>query len=201
MMERNFLISALFFLLPLSLQAQGDQYLAKFNAQVIEKQVLISWTTSEGFTCEDMTVVGGTDSTKPEVIHVYPGLCGEEDKEVAYSYLWENPPLNQTIYLQMDLGTFGYSSWISVKVQSISNGESMVIPNPVTDISDIIFQLNNANTADMKIYSDDGREVLVIEDLRSGDAAIDHSALEHGSYHYILTAGSVVMRGRFVVVK
>ena len=91
--------------LSISVNAQIDQYLTEYSIQEERGDVLISWTTSAGFTCEDISITSGVDSNSLATVYTYPGICGSEYTIEKYTYLFRDVIYNQANYFQIDLAS------------------------------------------------------------------------------------------------
>ena len=96
--------------------AQIDQYLTAYTVEEEKGAILISWTTSAGFTCEDIQVQFGIDSNKLETVYTYPGICGSENKAENYTYLFRDVKYNQPNYFKIDLGSYGVSDLLEITI-------------------------------------------------------------------------------------
>lgn len=102
--------------------------LLRFSAKVVDEQLLLSWRTAGGFTCQDMQVQAATDTSDFEVVAIYPGICGDVEPK-SYSLVVQNLPLNQTLRIRLDLGNGGYSDTLKIRIRS-ANESISILPNP-----------------------------------------------------------------------
>lgn len=178
---------------------QGDQYLTRFSVDQTGGKVLIQFTTVNGFSCEDIRILAGTDSNALEEIYLYPGICGSEDKEVYYSYLWGEPIYNQKIYIRIDLGLFGETVAHEILVNRILENQSQVVPNPIISDSRLIFDLEQGESCDVFIYDSRGQIIHELKDEKAGDIVLQQIDFKGGVYFYVIRKDDQILKGRFVV--
>ncbi|MFT5513463.1 MAG: hypothetical protein ACI8SE_001871, partial [Bacteroidia bacterium] len=150
-------VSILLLLIGSMSHAQIDQYLTKYSISEERGAVLISWTTSAGFTCEDIQVQFGTDSADLIPVYTYPGICGSENKEEHYTYMFRDVVHNQPNYIRIDLGSYGTSPILDITIISVDGLNPKVYPNPATELSTLIFSNPNQEEAVIHVYSTNGQ--------------------------------------------
>ncbi len=178
---------------------QGDQYLTRFSLDKTGGKVLIQFTTVNGFSCEDIRILAGTDTNALEEIHLYPGICGSEDKEVYYSYLWDEPIYNQKIFIRIDLGLFGETVAHEILVNRILENQSQVVPNPVIGDSRLIFDLGQGESCDVIIYGSKGQIIHQYIGIKSNELVVKQTDFKSGVYFYVITTERHSLKGRFIV--
>ena len=112
-------------------------YIKKLNATALDGKLFITWTTHAGFSCQDIHIELSTDSISFIRKGTYFGLCGDTS-EKDYSFLVEDPFLNTTNYIRLELGNFGYSYVISEDVIYVENSV-LILPHPVNEHSEMVF--------------------------------------------------------------
>ncbi len=194
---RNWVFS-LFLLITVSSHAQIDQYLTEYTVTEEKGLVLITWTTSAGFTCEDIKINFGIDSNAQSVVYTYPGICGAENKEERYTYLFRDVVYNQPNYFQIDLGSFGLSPILSITVISVDGLNPKVYPNPATNNSTLIFPNANQDEASIKVYSVNRTSFTEVK-TRNDRIVISELGLEtSGLYFFTIEIKGIRSRGKFL---
>lgn len=107
-----------------------------FKAQRTEENVYLSWTITEGNTCNGIQVQRSVDSINFETIHDIQGVCGSTSKKVLYDFTDTMPEIGSKNYYRLILGTTGVSEIISIQLDDIDSDELKIFPNPsVNNIS------------------------------------------------------------------
>jgi len=198
-MWRYWIFTFLFFICGLS-QVRGSQYLENFDLDIDGNSLLISWTTTEGFSCEDLTIQYSTDSLVWEEIYRYPGICGSESKAEDYDYLFKNPATNRVIYFKIGLGRFGESEILSTIIRDYSKSALQFVPHPLNIKSVLYIQNNHKSEVVLEVYSLTGE---LKHELKLGRVDrihfSDYVSLESGVYIIISRMNGVPTRQLFVV--
>lgn len=194
---------ALFFLayfaLSISVNAQIDQYLTDYQVSNENGAVLITWTTSAGFTCEDIKIQSSTDSNQLETIYTYPGICGSEQKAEKYTYLFREVVYNQPNYFKIDLGSYGVSDILSINIIEVDGLNPKVYPNPATHLSTLIFSNANKEEAIINVYNGSGEICVPPLSTREDSVKIESLNLDSpGLYFYTIEIKGILRRGKFL---
>ncbi|MFT5725062.1 MAG: hypothetical protein ACI9JN_002185 [Bacteroidia bacterium] len=178
---------------------QIDLYLSNYNVSEEQGSVLVTWTTSAGFTCEDIIIGSGTDSNVLSTVYTYPGICGSEQKEEMYTFLFRDVEYNKPNYFQIDLGKFGTSPVLEITVISVERLNPKVYPNPATSLSTLIFSNPNQETATVNVYKANGQPIN--QSLIAIGNTIQLSELDipnSGVYFYTIEIKGILLRGKFL---
>lgn len=196
-MRRWFAI--VFFCLHLAAFGQIDQYLSNYNVSEAKGNVLITWTTSAGFTCEDIQIFFGTDSNQLTSVYTYPGICGSENKEEHYTYLFRDVAYNQPNYFQIDLGSFGKSDILAITVIAVGGLNPIIYPNPATPESTLLFNNDDQEQASIRVFNASGAEVGQHIVTRKNQVRLSKFLLKSpGLYFYTIEIKGVLLRGKFL---
>ena len=191
-------VFSLFLLMAVSANAQIDQYLLDYAVREDKGAILITWTTSAGFTCEDIKINFGIDSNGQTAIYTYPGICGAESTEEHYTYLFRDVVYNQPNYFQIDLGSFGVSPILAITLISVDGLNPKVYPNPATNNSTLIYANPNQEEATIHVYTANGTSSIEII-TRSDRIVISALGLEtHGLYFFTIEIKGIRSRGKFL---
>lgn len=132
-------------------QAQNEEVIESFSAEVYNESVLINFRINSGFTCNGIDVLHSTDSVNFSPVYTFEGICGSTTESIAYEYTHANPVKNSKNYYRLYLGGPGFSWVINVLVIDLTNS-SLVKPNPLISTSELIFE-NNAVTDHQLVIS------------------------------------------------
>ena len=170
-------------------------YIKNLRAIAADAEILVSWTTKAGFTCQDIVVELSIDSLNFVAKETYFGLCGDST-ERDYVLRVPDPFHNKKNFIRLDLGVYGYSYIISLNVIYVQS--SLIIPHP-------------ANTSSVLYFKNQTKEELVIEFYTQHGELInrftthqDYFALNHLSYkpeliyYAILGENKLLYRGKLL---
>jgi hypothetical protein len=188
----------IFSLFNVSAQNENHPFVKNFKAEAIEGRVFLSWTTKAGFTCQDIHIQLSGDSVDYfETKGTYFGICGDAT-EKDYSFILENPIYNSLNYLKLELGSYGYSYTISVRVIKAGNNV-LVVPHPVAANSILHFQNPLHERVQLDFYDRTGQLILTVESI-DNKIAIGELSLPIGIvFYYLRGSGTLNKRGRLVI--
>lgn len=179
---------------------QGENFLDKFQATIVQDKVLLSWTVKTGNSCNGIRILHTLDSASFNEIGTIEGICGSTSAPTNYSFTHVYPIANAKNYYKLDFGGEGFSQTITVQYFDYSENGYVLLPNPIQSDSKLYFNNeNNANTA-LTIYAMDG-SIVHAEKSTLNYFNISKSYLEIGSYLFTLkTEGkSSEISGKFMV--
>ena len=179
---------------------QGENFLDKFQAGIVQDKVLLSWTVKTGNSCNGIRILHTLDSASFNEIGTIEGICGSTAAPTNYSFTHLNPTANAKNYYKLDFGGEGFSQTIAVQYFDFSENGYVLLPNPIQSDSKLYFNNeNNANTA-LTIYAMNG-SIVHTEKSTLNYFSISKSYLEIGSYLFTLkTEGkSSEISGKFMV--
>ncbi|NNJ55663.1 MAG: hypothetical protein HKP14_06005 [Bacteroidia bacterium] len=169
-------------------------YVKKLNATAVDGKLFITWTTHAGFSCQDIHIELSTDSINFTRKGTYFGLCGDT-AEKDYSYLIEDPFLNTTNYIRLELGNFGYSYVISEDVIYVEN-DVIIVPHPVTNESNMIFSNPLREEISASFYNRNGKLIYQIS-TKEDRISLAEIPKKHGIIvYYLVGEGNLIFRGR-----
>ncbi len=191
------------FLLTAGLQGlsqQADQYLNSFFAVQQDNNVFIRWTISAGNTCDGTRIERSDNGESFEKIGEIPGVCGSPDQSVTYDYTDTAASYNKVLYYRLEMGILGYSSPFSVEVIRLNEEGYSVNPNPVVNISTLIFDNPDNESHEIQILNIKGETVLN-EVTTSDRVKIERNLLSAGAYIFkILKGNQLKARGKLIVL-
>ena len=138
---------------------QGESFLDKFQASILQDKVLLSWTVKSGNSCNGIRVLHTLDSASFNEIGTIEGICGSISAPTNYSFTHLDPIANAKNYYKLDFGGEGFSQTIAVQYFDFSENGYVLLPNPIQSDSKLYFNNeSNAITA-LTIYADNGTVV------------------------------------------
>jgi hypothetical protein len=179
---------------------QGENFLDKFQAGIVQDKVLLSWTVKTGNSCNGIRILHTLDSTSFNEIGTIEGVCGSTSAPTNYSFTHLHPIANAKNYYKLDFGGEGFSQIIAVNYFDFSENGFVLLPNPIQTDSKLYFNNeNNANSV-LTLYSTNG-SVVHAEKSTLNYFGISGYSLEIGTYLFTLkTEGkSSEISGKFMV--
>ena len=179
---------------------QGENFLDKFQAGIVQDKVLLSWTVKTGNSCNGIRILHTLDSASFIEIGTIEGICGSTSAPTNYSFTHLNPTANAKNYYKLDFGGEGFSQTIAVQYFDFSENGYVLLPNPIQSDSKLYFNNeNNANTA-LTIYGTNG-SIVHTEKSTLNYFSISKSYLEIGNYLFVLKieGKSSEISGKFMV--
>ena len=170
-------------------------YVKHLQATVTGDQLLVSWTTKAGFSCQDIAVELSTDSVNFVTKAIYFGICGDfEEKD--YTLLVDSPFYNRINYIRLDLGTFGYSYVIKKEVIKVETAQA--IPHPLTEVSRLYFANPLRAEARVEIVSIEG-ELLYEIQTEANQVNLQTMQGEQMVFYRIYLDGTLRYRGKLLL--
>jgi hypothetical protein len=194
------LIITLFLLLPqLAFPQSADPLLSKFFAIQQDDQVLLRWTIRAGNTCEDTYIERSADGISWERIGSIGGICGSPDQPVTYEFYDTLPLKNQVNHYRLELGLYGYSSPEQAEFIALPASGYLIMPNPMTDKSTLIFDNPQDEEFVFRLMDQHGREVIVVS-TTSDRVQIFRQGLRSGIYFITLEGPGTKLTGKLLVL-
>ena len=193
-----------FFLISGSLStiyAQNEHVVLNLSATEFNGKVLLTWSVTQGNTCNGISVLHTTDTTNYDQIGTIEGICGSTAETIAYQFTDENPSVNQTNYYKLSLGGIGFSYAVNLDVIDAGSQTYLVAPNPVSSESQLIFDNENQENVTITFFNEKGE--LIHEEMSSEQSiVIDREKFKQGVYFFVLKSdGSIEsFSGKFSVI-
>ena len=178
--------------------AQESEYLSNYSVGVKGDNMIVSWTTSADFRCEDLAVEHSLDSATFVSVYVYPGICGTEGKEANYFFVFKNVVFNKINYFRINLGIYGYSGVLNSTIVKNDKAQAVLAPNPANINSLIHFSNDHKDLAEVQLYNSMGQAIGVslITNGRSVRLS-DLSTLNSGLHYFSVRLNGTLLTGRF----
>ena len=171
--------------------------LITFEAQLINKDVLLQWTTSSEQSTSHFDIERSTDGNNFSVIGNV-NAAGNSSSTIKYSFPDDNPAAGTNFYrLKMvdKDGRYSYSKTVAVQVQSIKS--LRVYPNPASDALYIETSAANEN-AIIQIIDLAGKKVKEQKLVLTGNTQVDISNLPKSIYKILIKTGTQTEALKFV---
>lgn len=164
-----------------SVLAQNDTILSKFNANVVGDKVLLTWRIKAGNTCNGIDVYRSTDSLNYTLIGSVEGICGNVSFPTDYEYFDVSPVENSKNYYRLGLGGNGFSEVIPIWYFDFSESDHFLSPNPVMENATLRFKNDSGLEVELIIYDMKGQEYFR-EKTNTDNFVLESSKFEAGEY-------------------
>lgn len=168
-----------------------------FNANVVNKKVLLSWTVKAGDQCQGIFIQWSEDSLTFTDIGDIQGTCGDPFNDSDYDFLHTSPLVNTKNYYRLRFGTAPYSEVISVEVIDVNVNEYILRPNPVRTLSELI--ISNPGNEEIVLEVKDALGKTVFNQKSNTDRFfINALDLPSGNYYFVISSPRIAIRGKFI---
>jgi hypothetical protein len=150
----------------LTVRAQGA--VTNFKAEEINENVYLTWTIKQGFTCNGVEVLRSTDSVNFVKVGDIEGICGSTAEEIHYDFTDIFPEKNADNFYRLSLGGLGFSSIISIRVVDLPANKYLVVPNPLTENTQIFFENSAFAICSLTVYDPGGQPLY--QAMTTGEA-------------------------------
>ena len=157
-----------------------DQLLTSFNGQQIEDHIHLAFTVKGGVQCFGTEVQRGIDSIHFETIGVIPGICGNANFDVSYTFEDTLPVPNEFNYYRISFGQLGNSYTIKLKFTYYQD-DFVIVPNPGNGSLTILFSNFNHQPHTFSLINLNGT-ILKEAGTTGNEVFIDKSSLPSGIY-------------------
>ncbi len=168
-----------------SVLAQNDTILSKFNANVVGEKVLLSWRIKAGNTCNGIDVYRSTDSLNYTLIGSVEGICGNVSFPTDYEYFDVSPVENSKNYYRLGLGGNGFSRVISTWYFDLTKRDYILSPNPVLESSVLRFKNDAGLNVELLVFDLMGK-LKFRETTNSDNFILFSSMFDPGEYLFQL---------------
>jgi hypothetical protein len=177
LIEKLFLTSILFLILPILVWSQSHPLLQDFSGFQQGESVFLRWTFRSGSLCEGTRIERSQDGMIFTEIGEIPGICGSPEVAFTYTFTDSTPLSNASNIYRLELGNTGFTTNLQVEyiavgdegysLLSTGNEVELLIANPparngVAQVFDISGNL-------VSEFSFNNRRFLLTENIfRSG---------------------------------
>ena len=130
---------------------------------------MLDWVIKGGNTCNGILIKRAGSDKVFEIIGEIQGVCGDNSKDEAYSFIDENPLVNQENFYQLTLGFTGYSDIISIPFYQFNGYPYIKTNNNLRFDSQYIgSELSIYSKSGQLIYQNTINELLALPNSLSG---------------------------------
>jgi hypothetical protein len=163
--------------------------LKEFNAQRINKNVLLNWSSASELNNDYYTIEESQDGINFSEVTRVKGV-GNSTTTKAYSYQLINSSSNETYYRLSQTDFDGTRTYLDTKVVSgIMKDDFALVelfPNPANDLVNLIIYSEKMTRASFQVFDLQGKIVVAENDLRihegMNEVQLNTSALKKGLY-------------------
>ncbi len=194
------IFAILFVTITHNLTAQEQPVLDSYTVNQADGVVYLNWVLSSGFTCDGIRIYRSVDTNDFVRIGLIPGICGSPDFAVAFDFKDENPVLNTVNYYKLELGNYGFSELIPIRVFDPQMAY-LVVPQPAVNQTEIRFSNKFNELFNLVVFDHNGQKLL--EQQSTGTSVkVNVFNIQAGSYVFTLfnSDKSIVINGHLIVV-
>lgn len=180
--------------------AQNETVVLNFSATEFNGKVLLTWSVTQGNTCNGIKVLRGLDTLNYTQIGSIEGICGSTIESISYQFTDVNPVVNQTNYYRLSLGGIGFSYPVNVEVFDTGEEKYIVAPNPVYAESELIFDNENQEEVTLTFFNENGA-IILEKTTTEQSVKINRAEFEQGVYFFVLKSNGKLesFSGKFSV--
>lgn len=181
--------------------AQNEDVVLNLSATEFNAKVLLTWSVTQGNTCNGITVLHATDTNDYHQVGSIEGICGSTAETISYEFTDDSPSVNQTNYYKLSLGGIGFSYPVNLDVIDAGNQTYIVAPNPVSHESQLIFDNENQENVTITFFNERG-EIVHEESSSDQSISINRTKFTQGVYFFVLKSDGVIesFSGKFSVI-
>ena len=168
---------------------QKQEILENFKVFETNGQVLLNWQIVQGSTCFGIGILQSTNQLDFTEIGHIPGVCGASNDPLGYQFIDSNPIKNQFNYYRLNLGGYGYSEILAIKIIEEPRIDLQFFPNPVVSTSKLYFENKNDATHFLFIYNLAGSIVATLS-TNLDYYTISNDDFTSGIYFFLLKSSS-----------
>lgn len=152
----------------------------------VEGKVHVRATIKVGASCLGMNILRSEDSLNFSTIGQIAGICGSDSEAVKYSFIDESPLKNKTSFYKLQLGGYGETEVLSIRVIAVGESGALVIPNPAHEQANIYFKNPLREQTNILIINRLGAPVLT-QKTQEQVFQLDLKALDSGVYFFVIS--------------
>lgn len=163
--------------------AQSPRIGSFFLEKTLRNQVIVNWSMKAGSTCPSLQVERKVNG-QFKLVYTYPSVCGEEDREVFYSWIDEAAPNYSVVEYRIKLDESEFTFPESIDLDSDLRSNKIVLyPNPVNSGDKLFVKFRNQFLIfDFVIYNRFGQKVYEGKTNRTSGFEVSKQ-FEQGIYY------------------
>ena len=185
-MKRLQLILFALFVWPLNpVLAQNEQVVLDLSATEFNGKVLLTWSITQGNTCNGIQVLRSLDALNYVQIGSIEGICGSTAATIKYQFTDPNPVLNVTNHYRLSMGGIGFSYPVNTEVIDTGDDDYVLAPHPLVDESVLIFDNENQELITITFFTERGE---IVKELQTSEQSVSvhRSDFSIGVYIFVL---------------
>lgn len=184
----------------LSFVSFGQEVIEDFTAEHYKGNVLLTWSITQGNTCNGVEVLRSIDSVNFIQIGSIEGICGSTQEAISYSFTDNFPVANKRNYYRLSLGGAGFSKIIAIEIIAIEENSYLIRPNPVSSESELFFENNSVAQCTIRVLDASGKLHYAYE-TTGNKLVLNGNDFRSGLYfiHIAYSNGNPSVSGRFLV--
>ncbi|MDZ4667021.1 MAG: T9SS type A sorting domain-containing protein [bacterium] len=190
-MNKSIQLFVFLFLMVISITSNGQNHpiLDKFSVFEAGGRVYINCVISAGNTCNGIMVMRSEDSLYYEQIGQIDGVCGSSSEPIQYNFTDDKPIKNKAIYYKLELGGYGFTNPLSLKIIDTKEFGFQVWPNPSKDQTTVYFENIIKGQYVISVFNHLG--VMVIsEQTTQNYFKVEVSEIPPGIYPFVISRGT-----------
>lgn len=196
------IVLAFLFLSGIYAFAQKHPILDRLDIFEANGKVYVSCVISAGNTCNGIDLLRSTDSLNYEPVGHVGGVCGSSSEPVSYIIIDDNPPKNKTLHYKLNLGGYGYTESISIKIIDTREFGFQIRPNPANEKATIYFENRNQGlTYNLSLFDNNGINISFLS-TTTNFFEINTLTFPSGIYTFIISrdTGEPAVSGKLLVI-
>lgn len=165
--------------------AQNESVVLNLSATEFNGKVLLSWSITQGNTCNGITVLRANDTTGFNPIGNIEGICGSTAETIDYQFTDTDPLPNAVNHYRLSMGGLGFSYIVDIEVVDAGDQKYIIVPNPVSNESKLIFNNDNQEEVTITFFNEKG-EVLYEETSSEQSISLQRDQFKQGLYFFVL---------------
>lgn len=193
-----FIFTLSLFLNGIHANAQQHVLLQDFSGYQLDDHLVLRWTFRLGSLCEDTRIERSEDGLVFAEIGHIPGICGNPESSITYTFTDSCPRPNAVNYYRLELGNYGYTS--ALPLEFLNSGNSgFVVLSAGDGQTDVLFQNIPGRTGKAILYTGDGRRLSEFE-IKGKRLRLPSGRFSAGIYLLMLAfSDNTSVSGNFVI--
>jgi hypothetical protein len=148
----------------------------------------LSWTIKAGQTCNGTTIEKLRTDGRFVAIGEIPGVCGDINFPVSYSFTDSFPDFNSNNVYRLELGFQGYSDTLTLAHSPLVSLSSLAYPNPFSN--QLLIRFRNPGQIEASVMLIDPHGRLIKQRItRAETVTFSMQEESTGVYYYVIRLG------------
>ena len=133
--------------------AQDENLSYSFNVSEASNLVYVRCVLSAGYTCNGILLERSPDSIFFDQIGEIPGICGDANFAISYEFIDEKPIRNAESFYRLELGGYGYTHVVKIKLIDLGANTIQLRPNPSQNTSTLYIKNRKKHTHQIEVFN------------------------------------------------